>query len=428
MSSRRGLLLFFAASLLLALPVRADWPQFDGRRGASEPPASPQTPAVGPDLEMNDRLWVVIRAASPQDRSKAAALGLDIVDISGANASGVATPAGLARLQEAGFEVIKQTALRNLPRAFPPQDKAYHDYAQVQATLAQIAGAHKDFASIVEVGQSVRGRKITALRFNTTAQGGAAGKKPGALFVGNHHAREHLSTEVPLLAAQWIADNAAKPEVRKLLDTRDIYFLPLLNPDGAEYDIETGQYRWQRKNMRANPDGSTGVDLNRNFDSHWRESGTSTHPSDDTYGGPSAFSEPESRALKAFLDGHANIKTMISYHSYAELVLYPWGWGEEQIPGKPLLAFKAMAAKMAGWTGYTAEQSSDLYPASGDSCDWAWAEHGVYCFTIELTGSGGGFYPGSAAIAPSVSKNVPAILYLIDLADDPLRAAGNAAL
>ena len=376
----------------------------------------PAPPPVGPVIEADERLWVTLRAPTKKDRSRAASLGFDITEVSGAMASGVATPAALARLRAAGFSIRSQRSLRDETKGFPPADAAYHDYAKVQARLGSIASAHPDFASLVEFGKSVRGRTLTALRL---ARG--AGKRPGALFVGNHHAREHLSTEVPLLAAQWLADHAGEPEVKRLLETREIFFIPLLNPDGAEHDVETGRYVWHRKNMQANSDGSIGVDLNRNYDSHWGEAGTSRWPSDDTYGGPSPFSEPESRALKAFLDARENIRVMVSYHTSGELMLYPWSWTDEPLTGPALDAFQAMGRKMAGWTGYKPQQSSELYPSSGDTCDWAWAAHGVFCFTFELEGPG--FYPGAAAIAPAVSKNVPAILYLIQLADDPLRAS-----
>ncbi|MBI4349772.1 MAG: zinc carboxypeptidase [Elusimicrobia bacterium] len=375
----------------------------------------PAPPPIGPTVEVDGRLRVTIEAASRKDRSRAAALGLDIEEADAALASGIATPSAVARLRAAGFVVRSQRPLAPAIKDFPPADRAYHDYARVQARLSSIASAHPDFAALIQLGTSVRGRKLTAIRLTR-----GRGRKPGALFVGNHHAREHLSTEVPLLAAQWLADNADQPEVGNLLETRDIYFIPLLNPDGAEHDVETGRYRWHRKNMADNGDGSVGVDLNRNYDDHWGESGSSRWPSDDTYAGPGPFSEPESRALRDFLSARPNIKAMISYHTSGELILYPWSWTEDPLTGPALSAYRAMGAKMAGWTGYRPQQSSDLYPSSGDTCDWAWAARGVYCFTYELDGPG--FYPGAAAIAPTVSKNIPAILYLIGLADDPGRA------
>src|SRR6185369_9455689 len=97
--------------------------------------------------------------------------------------------------------------------------------------------------------------------------------KPGIVYMGTHHAREHLSTEVPLLLAKYLVENKDKPEIKKLLDARDVYIIPMVNPDGVEYDIASGQYRMHRKNARDNGDGTLGVDLNRNYGFHWGEGG-----------------------------------------------------------------------------------------------------------------------------------------------------------
>src|SRR3990172_6427507 len=91
-----------------------------------------------------------------------------------------------------------------------------------------------------------------------------------------------------------------------------------------------------------------------------------------------------------------------------------------------------MAQTMAQMTGYTPEQSSDLYIASGDTTDWSWGEKGIFSFTFELTPKfswgGGGFYPGAGAIATTFQANIRPALYLIDLADDPYRAASSTAI
>ena len=423
-------LLFWILALSVAAPAcaRDDWRDkaFDGRKSSDAPPQAAAAPSVGESAGQDDRVWVVVHAAGRADRQRAADLGLSIEEVSAGSVGGVATQRALAKLQEAGLRVERRLAL-----GFPQEDDAFHDFKETGALLSSIASAHPEFASLVEVGKSYRGLPMTALRFNTSARGAEPSSKPGALFMGTHHAREHLSTEVPLLAAKWLAENSARPEVRKLLETRDIYFAPLMNPDGAEFDIDGGQYRWQRKNLRPNADGTIGTDLNRNYGFHWGESGSSTYPGDDTYRGPRPFSEPETQAVKSFIEARPNLKTMVSYHSYSELVLYPWSYTEEPLPdSKALNAFKAMAQKMAGWTGYTAEASADLYASSGDTCDWAWAERKIFCFTFELTpkgSSGGGFYPGSKAIEPTVQKNLSSVLYLADLADDPYRASLDSA-
>ena len=130
--------------------------------------------------------------------------------------------------------------------------------------------------------------------------------------------------------------------------------------------------------------------------------------------------------MKAFVEARTNLKILLSYHTFSELILYPWGGSNEQIADKKALeAFKAMAGEMAEMTGYKPQQSSDLYIATGDTCDWAWGARGIFAFTFELTPKSmwaGGFYPGANAVDTTVKNNIRPMLYLIDLSDDPLRA------
>jgi carboxypeptidase T len=263
------------------------------------------------------------------------------------------------------------------------------------------------------------------------AKGAAPSKLPGALFIGEHHAREHLSNEVPLALAGRLIEGRGDAEIARLLATRDITIIPLLNGDGAEYDVEGDKYHMHRKNMRDNGDGTFGVDLNRNYAWGWGGGGASADPSDETYRGPSAFSEPETQAVKAFIESRPNLKVLLSYHTFSELVLYPWGGSDAPIDdAEALKAYQAMAGEMGRMTGYTPEQSSALYIASGDLTDWSWGEHKIFSFTFEMTPKSmwdGGFYPGTAAIAKSVQLNWRPMLYLIDLADDPRRAANPSA-
>jgi carboxypeptidase T len=296
----------------------------------------------------------------------------------------------------------------------------------MSSELKAIAQANAGLASVFSIGKTVQGRDILALRLNTDASGAEPSSKPGAVFTGTFHAREHLSTEVALLLGRFLAEKKDDPKVRELLRTRDIYILPMINPDGAEYDISTGEYQWHRKNMSRNPDGSTGVDLNRNYGYLWGGAGSSGSPWSDTYRGPSAFSESESKAFKSFLEARRNVKTLISYHSYGELVLYPWGGDDSDVPdAKDLAAYKALAVEMGKLTGYAPQKSSDLYVATGDATDWTYAALGIFSFTIELGGNG--FYPGSGIIGPSAKANLKAALYLLGLSDDPRRAAHAAA-
>ncbi|MFC1679440.1 M14 family zinc carboxypeptidase, partial [Elusimicrobiota bacterium] len=143
--------------------------------------------------------------------------------------------------------------------------------------------------------------------------------------------------------------------------------------------------------------------------------------------GPSEFSEPESQAVRDFIVANPNITIMVSYHTFGEMVLYPWGHLTDPVPdGRAHSAMRNMAASMGQMTGYRDMQSADLYPASGDTCDWAYGERGIFCFTFELSPRSswnGGFYPGAEAIDTTFRANIDPAVYMVDLADDPYRAA-----
>jgi carboxypeptidase T len=280
------------------------------------------------------------------------------------------------------------------------------------------------------IGKSTEGREIVGVRIGTQAKDALTPTAlPGVVFMGGHHAREHLSVEVPLLLAHFLAESK-DPTTLKLLDTRDIFIIPMVNPDGAEFDISTGDYQMWRKNRAANSGNSCqGVDINRNYGYEWGTGGSSEDACSDVYMGPKPFSEPETLAIKGFVEGHLNLKVLLTFHTYSELVLYPWGHTYDPIQNQNDLAtFQKMAQTMANWNGYTPEATHDLYIASGDTTDWAYGTLGVFAFTFEMSPNGsngfggGGFYPGPAEIQHSFQANLKPAMYLIDIADNPHRA------
>src|SRR6185503_2455375 len=94
------------------------------------------------------------------------------------------------------------------------------------------------------------------------------------------------------------------PEVKYLIDNLEMYFVPVVNPDGYIYNETTnpnGGGMW-RKNRRDNLDGEYGVDLNRNYGYNWGydNNGSDPNTASDTYRGDTSFSEPETQNLKNF--------------------------------------------------------------------------------------------------------------------------------
>lgn len=310
---------------------------------------------------------------------------------------------------------------------FPAKDAAFHNYAEMTDKLRTLTQQHSAISQMSSIGKSLEGREIWAVRISGDLS--HADSLPAAIFMGGHHAREHLSIELPIYYIEYLLTEYANgnPRIQRLVNGRDLHFVPMVNPDGAEYDISTGSYKSWRKNRRQNSNGTYGVDLNRNYGYGWGGGGASTSPSSDTYRGPSAFSEPETQAIKNYVEAHENITSLLSFHTYSQLILYPWGHQYEGISNsRDKQVHEVMAKKMATWNGYRPQQSSELYIASGDTTDWSYGEHKIISFTFELDPAnsgwgGGGFYPGAQIIPEVQRKNLEPVLYMIEYADNPYR-------
>ncbi|MCB9091785.1 MAG: zinc carboxypeptidase [Halobacteriovoraceae bacterium] len=309
---------------------------------------------------------------------------------------------------------------------FPNGFGNYHTYQEFTQKIKEYNNKYPETSKIVVMGKSHEGRPILGLRIShkDNIQENQTNLPIFAIF-GTHHAREHLSTEVPLLMIEFILDKMKTDETfNELLKSREIYVFPMINPDGTLHDVEGGLILW-RKNYRPLPDGQYGVDLNRNYSYGFGGPGASGTTSSDVYRGPFAFSEPETQAVKDFVESKdGRIKTMITFHSFSELILYPWGGTTDKIDGRDFDVFKTMADTMAGMNGYTPMQASGLYVASGDTCDWAYADHKIFCMTFELTpnsGSSAGFYPRDTVINSVFQDNQAPMLYMIENTDDPYK-------
>ena len=316
-----------------------------------------------------------------------------------------------------------------IPDDFPPGFENYHNYAEMTADLQALAAAHPQFVHIITLGNSFENRNIIGVRISDDANDNLS--EPGAFFVGQHHAREHMTVEVTLALAHHFVESS-QVSVRSLVYSRQIYIFPSLNPDGSEWDISTGQFQMWRKNRQPAPPPNQniyGTDNNRNYSYRWGCcGGSSGNPSSETYRGPSAFSTPEDSLVRDFMIAHPNVLTGISYHTYGNLILYPYGYTYEDLPPDmdPLdrQTFVAMGAEMARTTGYTPQQSSDLYITDGDWNDWMYGAQGRYPITIEMDSYGYGFYPPDSFIPQTILKNRAAAVFVASIADCPTRIVG----
>jgi carboxypeptidase T len=382
-------------------------------------------PAQKAETTSSTQYWMKIHATDKFQRSVIANIGVSIEKIEEDYVVATGNLEEMKAVEKLGWMDVSFALTEAMD--FPEADAEYHNYKELMAALVQLKETYPTLTDLYPIGKTVEGRDIYRLRISGDLA--HADTKPGIIFMGGHHSREHLSVEMPLRLAKYLLSEyaAGNARIKGLIDNRDIHIIPAVNPDGLEYDIATGKYQMWRKNRRQNENGTFGVDLNRNYGFQWGTGGSSASPNSDTYKGPTPFSEPETMAIRDYIEEHVNITTLLSFHTFSKLILYPWGHSNNPIgEQKDMLVHKTMAETMAKWNGYTPEQASDLYIASGDTTDWAYGQHKIISFTFELdpanTGfGGGGFYPGAKIIDEVVRKNIEPSLYLIEYADDPYR-------
>jgi hypothetical protein len=381
-------------------------------------------PAAGQAPTGNYR--VTLPAQGRTERSELANRGIAIDAIGADTVTTVVDAAGLARLQGQGLRPLAVA-----PLDFPPADSAYHTYAEMREAVEQTAAAYPAITRVITAGFSLEGRAILAVKISDLPDADDP-TKPAVVFMALHHAREHLTVEMALSVIRLFTEGyGVDPELTNLVNTREIWVLPNVNPDGGEYDVATGEYQYWRKNRRLNGDGSIGVDLNRNYGYRWGGAGSSGWPGDETYRGPAAFSEPETQVVRDFVQAHPDITAAITFHSYAELILYPYGYTYTDQPpdmnADDLRAFRTLAGRMAASNGYTPQQASDLYTTSGDTVDWLYGAQHIFGFTFEMypRNYNPGFYPPGAVIERETQRNVAAVTYLTGVADNPRKVVGD---
>ncbi len=317
---------------------------------------------------------------------------------------------------------------------FPPGNTGFHTYWEMVAEVEATAAAHPTIVQRRSIGKSHIGRDIWAVKVSdnvTTDE-----PEPEVLFDGLHHGNEHMSQEMTLAILKWLtAGYGHDTRVTNLVNSREVWIVVGLNPDGATYDIKGRTYHDWRKNLQPTPGSSSvGTDLNRNYDYRWGCcGGSSSNPASSRYRGPSRFSAPETRAFRDFVmsrvvGGRQQIRTAISFHTTGRLILYPYGYTHVDVPSDMSATdhrtFVAMAKAMAATNGYKPEQASDLYISSGTSRDWLYGRYRIFSFTFELSPNSAA-YPPDEAIPTETGRNRDAVLYVIDLANCPYRAVGK---
>ena len=263
----------------------------------------------------------------------------------------------------------------------------YRDLGEIYAELDALATEYPDLVTPITIGESIEGREIRGVKI--AGSNPSKPVRPAVLINGTQHAREWISPMTNMYVARQLVSNYGTFEdITSMMDDVEHYIIPVVNPDGYVYSWTDDRF-W-RKNRRDNGDGSFGVDLNRNWDFEWgRNDGSTGNTSGWTYRGTEPFSEPETRAMRDFFQDNQNIVATIDYHSYSQLILYPFGYSDDAIPEDETL-MRDLAVRMASsieqvhGEEYLPIPANAFYPVSGASLDWTYGAEGIYSFTIEL--------------------------------------------
>lgn len=407
-----------------------------------------QAPAESPPVQV-----VRITVSSHDETHELSERGLDLLEMrDGDDLFALVTDAEIKELEADGYTVkpdAEQTRLAaGSPRIMPVLG-GYRTVEEGYALLNTWESTYPTLAETFTYGSSwellnLGGGKGYALRGITLTNQLIAGPKPTFFLMSAIHAREMATAELTLRFIDYLLTNyATNADIRWMLDEHTIVVVPFANPDGRKI-AETGQSQRKNRNTVDTP-GCTGngigVDLNRNSHFKW---GTVDRPTGNpcglTWPGKSVASEPEVASLEAWvsrifadLRGPADTDpapdttpgVFISLHSYSNLVLWPYGWTYDPAPNAADLA--GLGRKFASYNNYTAQQSTDLYPTSGTTDDWAYGELGVAAYTFEVgpqSGGCAGFFPAFSCLDSGSGgnfwgRNLPALLYAAKVARTP---------
>ena len=245
--------------------------------------------------------------------------------------------------------------------------------------------------------------------------------EPKVLYTSIHHAREPMSMSQTIFYMWYLLENyATNSEVQFLVDNTELYFVPCINPDGylQNESNDPNGFGMHRKNKAAVGTFNPGVDLNRNYSYLWNTTGVSSNEDSDTYPGTSAFSEPETQAIR-WLSEQKGFKAAFNAHSYGNLLLHPIGAEASEFADHHDY-FTELTGHMCSMNGYVAQKATSLYPASGNSDDYMYKmdiglvmKDTVFSMTPEI---GTDFWPTQGEVVPTCQEMISPNMILAHIA------------
>lgn len=281
----------------------------------------------------------------------------------------------------------------------------YKTYDEIVQIISGLKNQYPNLIHVTKIGTSLEGREILAVRISNDKEFNI--DEPSVLFNALHHAREVMTVEIIQdILESLMKGYATDTNMKAWVDKLQIWLIPMVNPDGSNR-VWTGDAMW-RKNTRDD----VGVDINRNYPFKWGAcNGSSSSRSAQDYRGASPASEPETQTMMSFIEKTKPLYS-ISYHSYGEMVIHPFGCnGQLPAPADQVVeTAKQLGALVKHKVGASWQI---LYDVDGGDIDWLYGVHHVIPFVLEVSTSGDGFQPSYNRRDPVVQQNKIGWQYLL---------------
>lgn len=375
---------------------------------------------------------IKVKPETKQQFLEMASLGMEIIQATNTEIEAVAEAEDLIFLENAGipFDFVHA----NLKEYYKGRNKAaltmggFRTFSEIVAYIDSITAANPTILTPKwSIGQSIEGRDIWAIKLSDNP--GTDESEPEVFYNSLIHAREPAAAASLLHFMEYLVTNyGVDPEITDLVDNRELYFVPVYNPDGYVHNEITdpgGGGMW-RKNRRDHGGGEFGIDLNRNYGFEWGYDnlGSSDNISSETYRGTSPFSEPETQAVRDFTISREFV-IVHNFHTYSNLELWPYGYNRIFTHEEDF--YINLGDSLTQYNGYAPYIGWGLYPTNGAADDWFWGDTiskpRMISLTCEIGSSEDGFWPDPLRIPDLVEENIWPNLYLAQIADNPYAIA-----
>ncbi|XP_075776690.1 carboxypeptidase A6 isoform X1 [Pelodiscus sinensis] len=351
-------------------------------------------------------------SAPPQDRAASAELQLQqpLLRVGSCTIGGsVAAQQHLPHLSGYSHRCTCSKEQVTNPAILPATSK---HQIQIQSWMYHLNKTHSNLIHMFSIGKSYEGRPLFVLKLGKRSRP----YKRAVWIDCGIHAREWIGPAF----CQWFVKEAlhtyqSDPAMRRMLNQLYFYIMPVFNVDGYNFSWTNDRF-WRKTRSKNSQFRCHGVDANRNWKVKWCDEGASLHPCDDTYCGPFPESEPEVKAVAHFLrKRQKQIKAYLSFHAYAQMLLYPYSYKYATIPNFSCVESAAYNAVNALQSAYGIRYrygpaSSTLYVSSGSSMDWAYKNGIPYAFAFELRDTGHfGFLLPETLIKPTCTETMLAV-------------------